>query len=109
MKRLHSAWGVCLGCTLMLLVCGGLCVNAFSVAQPYILAQNGFTNTQTSMITTVRAVAYLGFTACLATGLAQRLHAASVRLALCCLPRRGRWASIILAVCLRDLPMALAR
>lgn len=60
MKRLHSAWGVCLGCTLMLLVCGGLCVNAFSVAQPYILSQNGFTNTQTSMITTVRAVAYLG-------------------------------------------------
>lgn len=59
MKRLHYGWAVCLGCTMMLLVCGGLCVNAFSVAQPYILEQNGFTNTQTSMITTVRAVAYL--------------------------------------------------
>ena len=59
MKRIHYSWAVCLGCTLMLLVCGGLCVNAFSVAQPYILTQNGFTNTQTSMITTVRAVAYL--------------------------------------------------
>lgn len=59
MKRLHYGWAVCLGCTMMLLVCGGLCVNAFSVTQPYILEQNGFTNTQTSMITTVRAVAYL--------------------------------------------------
>lgn len=60
MKRISYAWAVCLGCTLLLLVSGGLAVNAFSVAQPYILAQNGFTNTQTSMITTVRALAYLG-------------------------------------------------
>ena len=59
MKRLHRAWAVCLGCTLMLLVCSGLIVNAFSVTQPYILAQNGFTNTQTSMIVTVRSVTYL--------------------------------------------------
>ena len=56
MKRFHRAWAVCLGCTLMLLVCGGLCINVFSVTQPYILSQNGFTNTQTSMITTVRSV-----------------------------------------------------
>lgn len=60
MKKPHRAWAVCVGCTLMLLVSGGLSVNAFSVAQPYILAQNGFSNTQTSMITTVRALAYLG-------------------------------------------------
>lgn len=59
MKKLHYAWAICLGCTLLLLISGGLSVNAFSVAQPYILAQNGFTNTQTSMITTVRALAYL--------------------------------------------------
>ena len=61
MKRFHRAWAVCLGCMLMLLVSGGLCINVFSVTQPYILAQNGFTNTQTSMITTVRSVAYLLF------------------------------------------------
>ena len=61
MKRFHRAWAVCLGCTLMLLVCGGLCINVFSVTQPYILAQNGFTNTQTSMITTVRSIVYLLF------------------------------------------------
>ena len=61
MKRFHRAWAVCLGCMLMLLVSGGLCINVFSVTQPYILAQNGFTNTQTSMITTVRSIAYLLF------------------------------------------------
>ena len=60
MKRLHRAWAVCLGCTLMLFVCGGLSVNAFSVTQPYVLAYGGFTNTQTSMINTIRALSYLG-------------------------------------------------
>ena len=59
MKNIRRAWAVCLGCTLALLVCGGLCINAFSVAQPYILAQNGFTNTQTSMITTACSVTFL--------------------------------------------------
>ena len=59
MRRLHRAWAVCLGCTLMLLVSGGLCINAFSVTQPYILAQNGFTNTETSMITTACSVTFL--------------------------------------------------
>ena len=59
MKRIPRAWAVCLGCTIMLLVCSGLGINAFSVSQPYILLQNGFTNTQTSMITTVRSVTYL--------------------------------------------------
>ena len=59
MKRVHRAWAVCLGCTVMLLVCSGLAVNAFSVAQPYILSENGFTNTQTSSITTVRYVTYI--------------------------------------------------
>lgn len=60
MKRLHRAWAICLGCTLMLFVCGGLSVNTFSVTQPYILVYGGFTNTQTSMISTIRALSYLG-------------------------------------------------
>ena len=59
MKRLHRAWAICLGCTLMLFVCGGLSVNAFSVTQPYVLAYGGFTNTQTSLIPTIRSAAYL--------------------------------------------------
>ena len=60
MKKLHYAWAVCLGCALFMFVSAGLTANAFSVVQPYILAQNGFTNTQTSMIMTVRSLAYLG-------------------------------------------------
>ena len=43
----------------MLFVTCGLAFNVFSAAQPYILTQNGFTNTQTSLITTVRSAAYL--------------------------------------------------
>ena len=46
MKNIHRAWAVCLGCTLALLVCGGLCINASSV-------------TQTSMITTACSVTFL--------------------------------------------------
>lgn len=63
MKRIHRAWGVCLGCTLMLLISCGLCVNAYSVTQSYLLSQNGFTGAQVSLITTVRALVYL---ACMA-------------------------------------------
>lgn len=55
----------------MLLASGGLCINAFSGTQPYILAQNGFTNTETSMITTACSVTFLlclfGFGASLTT------------------------------------------
>lgn len=60
MKKIHYAWAVCLGCALFMFVAAGLTGNAFSVVQPYILAQNGFTNTQTSMIMTVRSLGYLG-------------------------------------------------
>lgn len=59
MKKIHRSWAVCLGCTLALLVCTGLLVNAFSVTQPYILRENGFTNTQTSTIITIRSVTNL--------------------------------------------------
>ena len=58
-KTLRLAMLSCVGCTLMLLVTCGLACNVFSAAQPYILAGNGFTNTQTSLITTIRSAAYL--------------------------------------------------
>ncbi len=58
-KNLRRAMLSCAGCTLMLLVTCGLACNVFSAAQPYILAGNGFTNTQTSLITTIRSAAYL--------------------------------------------------
>lgn len=58
-KNLRLAIATCAGCTLMLLVTTGIAMNVFSAAQPYILAQNGFSNTQTSLIVTVRSVFYL--------------------------------------------------
>ena len=58
-KNLRRAMLSCAGCTLMLFVTCGLAFNVFSAAQPYILAGNGFTNTQTSLITTIRSAAYL--------------------------------------------------
>ena len=58
-KNLKFAILTCAGCTGMLLVTSGIVMNVFSAAQPYILAQNGFTNTQTSLIITVRSAVYL--------------------------------------------------
>lgn len=56
MRRPHYAWAVCLGCALSLFAIIGLGINIFSVYQPYIIAQNGFTNAQGSWITTVRSL-----------------------------------------------------
>ena len=56
MKKIHYAWAVCFGCALMLFYSGGLCINAFTIYQPYIRAQNGFTNAQTSALITVRSL-----------------------------------------------------
>lgn len=56
MKRVHYGWWVCFGCALLLFCTSGLTVNAFTVYQPYILNQNGFTNAQSSSIITVRSL-----------------------------------------------------
>ena len=55
-KKPHYAWAVCAGCALLLFCTSGLCINAFTIYQPYILSQNGFTNAQSSMIVTVRSL-----------------------------------------------------
>ena len=55
-KQPHYAWAVCAGCALMLFCSSGLGINAFTIYQPYILARNGFTNAQSSMIVTVRSL-----------------------------------------------------
>ena len=64
--RLHYGWVVCAACALLLFCTSGLAVNAFTIYQPYILAQNGFTNAQSSMIVTVRSL--FGFAGMLLTG-----------------------------------------
>lgn len=66
MKRIHYAWLVCLGCALLIFCTSGLCINAFTVYQPYIVAENGFTNAQSSAIITVRTL--FGFVGMLLTG-----------------------------------------
>lgn len=56
MHRPHRAWAVCLGGALSLFTVMGLCVNVFSIYQPEIIALNGFTNAQGSLITTTRSL-----------------------------------------------------
>ena len=56
MKKLHPCWAVCIGCALAMFISCGLLVNAYTAVQPYILQENGFTNTQTSAIVTIRSV-----------------------------------------------------
>lgn len=65
-KKLYYGWFVCIGCALTLFCTSGLCVNAFTIYQPYILMQNGFTNAQSSGIITVRSV--FSFASMLLTG-----------------------------------------
>ena len=56
MKKLHYGWVVWLGCVLMTLCICNLGITTYAVYQPYILAQNGFTNAQTSTLITVRSL-----------------------------------------------------
>lgn len=56
MKSIHRSWLVCLGGALALSVVIGLGINVYSAYQPSVIAQNGFTNAQGSLITTVRSL-----------------------------------------------------
>ncbi|MBR2716154.1 MAG: MFS transporter [Oscillospiraceae bacterium] len=69
-KNTDYAWFVCAGCALLLFCTSGLCINAFTIYQPYILTQNAFTNAQTSLIVTVRSLT--SFAAMLLCGLYYR-------------------------------------
>ena len=57
MKRIHYAWWVCAGCALLIYCTAGLAVNAFTIYQPFILRENGFSNAQSSLLITVRSLA----------------------------------------------------
>lgn len=54
MKRIHYAWIICAACTLLLFCTAGLTTTAFSVHQPYLLSTGGLTNTQSSLVITIR-------------------------------------------------------
>ena len=55
-KQSVRPWLVCLGGAIMLFAVMGLGTNVYSVYQPFIIAQNGFSNTQASWIITVRSL-----------------------------------------------------
>lgn len=55
-KQSVRPWLVCLGGALMLFASMGLGSNVYSVYQPYIIAQNGFSNTEAAWIVTTRSL-----------------------------------------------------
>lgn len=63
-NRPHYAWLVCLGGALALFAVMGLGVNVFSVYQPEIIRQGGFTDAQGSWITTTRSLFILAALLC---------------------------------------------
>ena len=50
------AWAVCAGCAVALFCTSDLAVNAFSVYQPYLIAQGGLSGAQSSAIIAVRGL-----------------------------------------------------
>ena len=56
MKKLHYCWIICLSCTLLQLSVSGMLTDSFTVFQPYILSENGFTNTQLSLLIEIRTI-----------------------------------------------------
>lgn len=52
--RAHYGWIICLGCLLLHSCACGLIASTFSVYLPYIKTEFGFSDTQTSLINTVR-------------------------------------------------------
>jgi len=59
METRHYRWVICLCGAILMFVTGGLSLNVFTVYVPYIIAENGFTHTQGSLLTTSAAVTSL--------------------------------------------------
>ena len=56
MKRFHYGWAVCAAATGLLFITMGTVSNGFSVYLPFILAERGLTNAQTSSLVTLRCL-----------------------------------------------------
>ena len=59
MHRSRRAWLVCAGATLLLFTSTGLLSNAFSVFQPYIIQRGAMTESQGSLLITIRYLTML--------------------------------------------------
>lgn len=71
--KVYKKWLVCLGAMIMLLCVTGLSISAFSVYLPYIRAENGFSNAQTTMLLMIRSLASL-VTMAMVDGFYQRVN-----------------------------------
>ena len=54
MKKIHYSWVICITCTLITFVTGGMMQGAFNVYLPYITFMNDFTEVQISSIVSMR-------------------------------------------------------
>lgn len=54
MKNIHYSWWICAACTLLIFCTMGLTTNAFTVFQPYLIADGGLSNTQASLVVAIR-------------------------------------------------------
>lgn len=56
-RKPHYAWIVCFACALMFFCTCGLSLNVYPIYQPYLCSELGFSQTQVSLLTTVRIIA----------------------------------------------------
>jgi len=55
--KLHYAWIVCFACALMFFCTCGLSLNVYQIYQPFLCSERGFSQTQVSLLTTIRIFA----------------------------------------------------
>ncbi len=55
-KRIHYAWFICAGCTLLLFCTGGLSLTAFAAYLPYLTSLKGLAGAQISAVVFVRSL-----------------------------------------------------
>lgn len=60
MLKLHRAWLICAGATLLMFISTGMVVNTLTVYLPYILTEYGLSNGEGSLINTIRCLSSLG-------------------------------------------------
>lgn len=59
LHRIHYAWVICIACTLMIYCNSGITDGMLSVYEPYIIESFGISNTQMSLMLTVKAITSL--------------------------------------------------
>lgn len=57
MKKLHYGWIICIGCFLLNFCALGMCTSTISIFYPYLRERLGVSNTEISMIPTIRCLA----------------------------------------------------